>query len=88
MDAVRGARIDEHRAAVVSMDQRRGLDGRRIWEAQDDSISSIDGISTSVGVLALVVWERDELDVTPRRQPVAHLQARCPGLALCTRVHA
>mmetsp|Transcript_43481 Transcript_43481/g.114263 ORF Transcript_43481/g.114263 Transcript_43481/m.114263 type:complete len:370 (+) Transcript_43481:294-1403(+) len=80
--AMRSARIDQHGPIVVCLDERSGLDGRCIRQAQDNGIGRVDGISASISILALVFGQSDEIDITAWAQSVAHLEASRSSFAV------
>ena len=82
VDAMCGACIDEHGPIVVGRDERGGLFGRIIRKAQYHGISLVDGLRACFRILALVFWQRQQLDVLARLEPRANLQARGAGLTL------
>ena len=80
VDAVRRARVDEHALAVARQIDR--LDGGCVREAEDGGVRGTEGLRSGLRVLPVGLVQRDQLHVAPLRQPVAHLQACGPSLAI------
>ncbi len=63
-------------ADVGVFDQTDGLARRVVGQAQDDGVGRIDGGAASIGILALVTVETDQLNIRSGGETITNLQTR------------
>ena len=81
--AVRGGSVDD--ADVRVIDQRDGLDGACVGQAQEDDVRRVEEFAALFVVVALVLVDAHQLQVLPGADPVKNLQAG--GAALSVYVY-
>ena len=79
--AVRGGGVDDLDVVAV-VDERHGLDGRVVGQAEHDGVRAVDRRLARGRVLARDRVDGHDLDPRVRAQAVEHLEARRAGLAV------